>query len=203
MKYHIDRTSENPLCRLILWEKGESVQHIISGCKKLAQKEYKRRHDNVAKKVHWNICKKNRLEHSERWYEHAPAGAVENEEIKVLWDINIQCDDLIEARRPDLIVIDKKEQKGIIIDIAVPADVRVEEKEKEKVEKYQDLKREIRRLWKLRNVEIVPVVIGALESVSGEFDRWMAKLGITCNVGVMQKTALLGTARILRKVLEM
>ena len=108
----------------------------------------------------------------------------------VLWDINI-------------FLIDKKEQKGIVIDIAVPADVRVEEKEKEKVEKYKDLKRGIRRLWKLRNVEIVPVVIGALGSVSTEFDRWMGKLGITFNVGVMQKTALLGTARILRKVLEM
>ena len=58
-------------------------------------------------------------------------------------------------------------------------------------------------MWKLRNVEIVPVVIGALVSVSAEFDRWMGKLGITCNVGVMQMAALLGTARILRKVLGM
>ena len=71
------------------------------------------------------------------------------------------------------------------------------------MEKYQDLKKEIRRLWKLRNVEIFPVVIGALGSVSAEFDRWMGKLGITCNVEVMQKTTLLETARILRKVLEM
>ena len=66
-------------------------------------------------------------------------------------DINIQCENLIKARRPNLIVIEKKKQKGIIIDIAVPADVRVEEKEKEKVETYQDSKKEIRRLWKLRN----------------------------------------------------
>ena len=71
------------------------------------------------------------------------------------------------------------------------------------MEKHQDLEREIRRLWKSRNVEIVPVVIGVLGSVSTEFDRWMGKLGITCNVGVIQKIALLGTARILRKVLEM
>ena len=137
MKYHTDKTSESLLCRLC-GKTGESVQHITSGCEKLAQKEYKRRHDNVAKKVHWGICKNNGVQHSEKWYEHAPEGAVENEGIKILWDINIQCDNLIEARRPDLIVIDKKEQKGIIIDIAVPADVRVEEKEK--VEKYQDLK---------------------------------------------------------------
>ena len=60
--------------------------------------------------------------------EYAPQGAVENEEIKVLWGINIQRDNLRETRQPDLIVIDKKEQKGIIIDIAVPGDLRVEEK---------------------------------------------------------------------------
>ena len=57
MKYHIDKTSESPLYRLC-GKNGESVQHITSGCEKLAQKEYKRRHDNVSKKVHSDICKK-------------------------------------------------------------------------------------------------------------------------------------------------
>jgi len=46
-------------------------------------------------------------------------------------------------------------------------------------------------------------VIGALGSVAKDFDKWMEKLGIPGNVGVVQKTALLGMARILRKVLEM
>ena len=73
----------------------------------------------------------------------------------------------------------------MIIVIAVPADVRVEEKGEKKVQKYQELKKEIRRLWKLRSVEIVPVVIGAVGSVSAEFDRWMGRLGITCNVVCM------------------
>ena len=44
---------------------------------------------------------------------------------------------------------------------------------------------------------------GALANVSAEFDRWMGMLGITCNVGVIQKSASLGTERILRKLLEM
>ena len=90
-----------------------------------------------------------------------------------------------------------------MIDIAGPADVRVAEKERQKVEKYQDLKREIKRLWRLKMVEVMPVVIGTLESVTKEFDGWIEKLQITNSVRVMQKTALLGTARILRKVLEM
>ena len=63
------------------------------------------------------------------------------------------------------------------------------------MEKYQDLKKDIRRLWKLINVEIVSAVIG-----TPEFDRWMEKLGTTCNVRVMQNSDLLGIAR---KVLEM
>ena len=47
--HYIDKTSEGPLCRLCQ-KKSESVQHLVSGCEKLAQKEYKRRHKNAAKK---------------------------------------------------------------------------------------------------------------------------------------------------------
>ena len=69
--------------------------------------------------------------------------------------------------------------------------------------KYQDLKREIDRLRRLKMVEVVPVPIGALGSVTKEFDGWIEKLRITNNVGLTQKTALFAIARILRKVLEM
>ena len=62
VKHHIDKTSESPLFSSC-GKKGESVQHLLTGCEKLAQKECKRRHDNVAKKVHWDLCKKNGLEH--------------------------------------------------------------------------------------------------------------------------------------------
>ena len=71
------------------------------------------------------------------------------------------------------------------------------------MEKYQDLKREIERLRRLKMIEVVPAVIGALGSVTKEFDGWIEKLRITNNVGLTQKTALFAIARILRKVLEM
>ena len=150
VKHHIDRSIENPLCRMC-GKRGESTQHIISECEKLAQKEYKRRHDNVAKRIHWELCKKHTLERKERWYDHNPDGTAENNDVKLLWDINIQCDHVIEARRPDIVIIDKRRQSEIIVDIAVPADGRVHEKEREKVEKYQELRRDIGRLWKLED----------------------------------------------------
>ena len=68
---------------------------------------------------------------------------------------------------PVLVVVEKENNKAIIVDIASPWDDRVYEKEYEKIEKYQDLKREIGRLWGIRHLEVtVPVVVGALGVVS-------------------------------------
>ena len=73
-------------------------------------------------------------------------GVVENEKCKILWDLTIQFDHVIEARRPD-VVVEKEDNKAIIVAIALPWDHRVYEKEGETIEKYQELKREIGRLW--------------------------------------------------------
>ena len=88
------------------------------------------------------------------------------------------------------------------MDIASPWDYREYEKEGEKIEKYQELKREIRKVWGIRHLEVVPGVVGTLGFVSKRFDAWLEKLGITFRMELLQKTALLGTARILGKLLE-
>ena len=102
---------------------------------------------------------------------------------------------MIKVRRPDIVVVDKKEQKGTIIDIAVPDDVKVGEKESEKVENYQKFKREISSLWKLQHVKVVPVAIGTLGSAIKDLEKWIKKLGSAYNIGVMQKAALLGKCK--------
>ena len=48
-------------------------------------------------------------QNTEKRYEHVPKGAAENEEIKVFWDTNFLCENMIEIRTPDIIVIVKKE----------------------------------------------------------------------------------------------
>ena len=112
-------------------------------CEKLRQKEYKRRHDNIARIVHWKLCGKYNLKRSEKWYEHAP------EEVQILWDVMIQCDREIKARKPDIVVVNKNEESCAIIDIAIPGDIRVSQKEKKKIERYQELKRKIKRIWNI------------------------------------------------------
>ena len=134
--------------------------------------------------------------------EHQPEGVVRNEKCKIFWDMTVQCDDTVDARRPDIVVFEKENNKAIVVDIASPWDHRVYEKEGEKIEKYQDLKREIGRLLGITHLEVVPVVVGALGVVSKTLDLWLEKLGATIRTGLLQKTALLGRARILRKLSE-
>ena len=86
-----------------------------------------------------------------------------------------------------------------IIDIAVPGDARVEDKEK--VEKYQDLARELRRLWET-SVNVMPVVVGALGAVA-KLKEYLGMIKIQQKeADRTQFPALLGTATILRNVLD-
>ena len=104
-----------------------------------------------------------------------PAPVLENDSHKLLWDFNIQTDHLIPARRPDLIIINKRKSICKIVDLAVPADQRINLKESEKKNKYLDLARELKKLWNMK-VTIVPIVIGALGTVTKELLKGLEDL---------------------------
>ena len=64
---------------------------------------------------------------------------MENQDTEILWNFNIRADHVIEARHPDNVLIDKKNQQTFIIEVAIPGNFRVRDKEDEKISKYQDL----------------------------------------------------------------
>ena len=200
VKAKIDKSQGDSLCR-VCRKVDESTDHIVSSCSKLAQKEYKRRHDNLGKIVNWKLARKCNFETGDKWYEHEPESVLENEDYKILLDISIQTDHVIEARRPDLVVVDKKEISCKINDFAVPGDTRIEEKEKDKIEKYQDLGKGLHKISNV-TVKIIALVVGSLGAIIKQFGNRLKQIGIIAGTAQVQKTVLLGKARILRKVLE-
>lgn len=196
----IEQDGSSPLCRMC-GERDETVSHIVSECSKLAQSEYKARHDRVATAVHWCLAKKHGLQHSDQWYQHIAEPVIENDRVKLLWDFNVYTDHLIHARRPDIVVVDKDTKECLVIDIAVPGDTRVKTKEDEKCDKYRELCKELGKLWKVK-CTVIPVVIGALGTVPTRLTSFLGIMGINLSVETIQKSAILGSARILRKVLE-
>ena len=96
--------------------------------------------------VHWKLARTCNFEAGDKWYEHDPESVLENEGYKFLWDFSIQTDHVTEAQRPDLVVVDKKERSCRINDFAIPGDSRIDDKEKHKIEKYQNLGRELQKI---------------------------------------------------------
>ena len=86
--------------------------------------------------------------------------------------------------KPDIVVMDKNEGKCIIIDIARPFDTRISV---EKLEKYQDLKRELKRIWNKK-------ALGALGMVSTSLRKWLQVLDVAKELELLQMLCLLGNS---------
>ena len=80
---------------------------------------------------------------------------------KTLWDFTVQTDHEIYGRRPNVIVVQKDKNHCQIINFACLYDERVDTKELEKIKHYQDLARELRKIWNMK-VKIIPLLIDAI-----------------------------------------
>ena len=103
----------------------------------------------------------------------------------MLWDFSIRTDHDIEARRPDLLIIDKKAKNCQILHVAIPDDGRVRAKKEEKVEKYQDLAREIRMMWGVR-YKVIPIVVGALGTIPLRLEENLRTIGVDTPTELIQ-----------------
>ena len=105
------------------------------------------------------------------------------------------------ANRPDIIIKNKKEKTCTLIDVAIPADRSVVQKEAEKKLKYKSLSIEVQRMWNLK-CTIVPVIIGATGIVTRSVKKNLETVPGKHSIDSLQKTAVLGTSHIIRKVLQ-
>ena len=97
----------------------------------------------------------------EKWYEHKPEVLMENNKCKILWDFTVQTDHEIYGRRPDIILVQKDKNLCQIIDFACPNNGRLDNKELGKIEHYQDLARELRKIWNMK-AKVIPLLVGAI-----------------------------------------
>ena len=125
-----------------------------------------------------------------------------NKLFKIIWDFSIQTDKEIRANRPDIIFVDKREQTVMFIYVTIPNDHNIIEKKLEKIEKYTDLGIEIKELWNMQRVDIVPIVIGCMGVADNSFVRYLEKIPAEINVFELQKIVMLNTCYIVRRFLS-
>ena len=200
LRSKIIKDATDPNCR-ICGKFQETIDHITSGCPQLAKTEYLHRHDKVGAYIHWNICKAYDIQVTDKWYQHQPEQVVDCETVTIIWDLPVQTDREIKANRPDIIVKHKGNKSCLLIDMSIPTDKNTSVKVMEKLSKYKDLEIEIERMWGMKTTTI-PVVIGALGVIKKGSNEYIRQIPGKIKIRELQKTTLLGTAHILRKVLS-
>jgi len=119
--------------------------------------------------------------------------------VTILWNQQAQHDITIPNNKPHII---RDNEKGIcmLIGVAISGDRNVIKKEAEKILKYKDLTTEIQRMWNVK-AKVIPVIIGATGTISKSLRKYVSNIPGKHEVKELQKTAILGTAHILREVL--
>ena len=124
-----------------------------------------------------------------------------DDNITIMWDMPVNTDRTITANRPDIIAKDSVNSTCKPIDMSVPSNRNIALKESEKKSKYKDLELEKQRMWHMKT-KVIPVVVGALGTVKKGMVENIKKVSERATVTEIQKICMLGSARILRKVLS-
>ena len=126
---------------------------------------------------------------------------MENEKAIMLWDSPIITDRHVPCNKPDIVIKEKKSDMCQIIDVAIPSDYNIQKKPTEKMSKYVALPIECQRIWN-KKVEVIPVIIGSTGIVDKNIKKYIGRIPGHHNFCNLQRSAILGTAHILRKALS-
>lgn len=170
----------------------ETIQHITSACKAIAQTDYKHRHDQVANIIHQRLAHQQKLITSiEPYYKYKPDSVLENTAAKLYFDRAILTDRTIHYNRPDITLVNKIDKTAYLIDIAVPNTHNLQATIAEKLTKYTELKDEITRIWHLHKVTIVPIVLSATGVIPKQLHQSLKTLQISPNThNLLQKAVI-------------
>jgi len=175
----------------------ENVDHVVSCCETLARTLYNIRHDNIVRLIHWAICRRFGLSTSREPWRHKLTHYQENTDVQLYWEMSIPTDIRVPHNRPDIVL--RTGSTAQLVDVSVPLDHRVPAKMQEKKNKYQELGVELKKIWSLESVVVVPIVVGALGGLSTDAVSEMKNL---CGGHIMpdkiQQAAILGTLRVVR-----
>jgi len=124
------------------------MKQFFTSCPYLAGTQYVQRHNSVALLLHSVICSHYGFQICDKPWLYVPQPVIESKNVKIPWDFEVRTDHIISVRRPDIAVILQKEM-CYLIDVSIPADINIIEKEKKKILKYQDLRIEFHKHWNI------------------------------------------------------
>ena len=106
----------------------------------------------------------------------------------------------VPINKPGIIIGDNEKGTCMLIDVTIPGDRKVIKKEAEKILKHKELILENQRIWNVKE-KLIPVITGATGTISKSLRQYLSNIPGKNEIKGLHKTAILGTAHVLREVL--
>ncbi|CAD7084609.1 unnamed protein product [Hermetia illucens] len=182
----------------------ETLDHLISGCTVMAPVQYITRHNAVCKVIHQNLAYKHGLMTGTcPVYRYDPQAVLDSSAYSMYWDRQVLTDRHTAHNKPDVLLVDKTGRSAYIIDVAIPHNSNIERKYVEEKVNYEPLAREIKEIWRLERVVVVPIILSATGIVPKSLTASLDVLGLSHSlVQTMEKYTILRTCSMLRRVLD-
>nr|CAI5831238.1 unnamed protein product [Callosobruchus analis] len=183
----------------------ETLMHLLSACKTYAGTAYVHRHNAALRVLYYHLRHSYGIDETPV-LPYAPGdieSVVENERCRIYWNYSFPTLELVQANKPDIVLLDHQQKTMFVIEFSVPAEVNIVSKEEEKRTKYQELLGQLRRLWPDYPVSLLVMVIRSLGGMRNTLLSALHAIPV-CTVVAhilaarMQKAVILGSLRLLR-----
>ena len=157
--------------------------------------DYMRRHNEVVRCIHLNLCNKYEIKRSKKLRTHSVQEVVANENVEIRVDTRIKTDIKIQHDRPDIFVLDKKKNEITLIEIGITNLDLLTQVENEKMRKYDLIANELAISRKCK-VKIIPYVMTWEGLVTKYHKKYSNEIGLQPKVEAYIQTL------VLKKTLE-
>nr|CAI5831945.1 unnamed protein product [Callosobruchus analis] len=183
----------------------ETLMHLLSACKTYAGTAYVHRHNAALRVLYYHLRHSYGIDETPV-LPYAPGdieSVVENERCRIYWNYSFPTLELVQANKPDIVLLDHQQKTMFVIEFSAPAEVNIVSKEEEKRTKYQELLGQLRRLWPDYTVSLLVMVIGSLGGMRNALLSALRAIPV-CRAAAhilaarMQKAVILGSLRLLK-----
>ena len=195
----------DPQCRFCK-NAPESAAHILSHCAALLeQDQYTNRHNRVCKIIHWNLLKQYNFRTSDKYWEHQPNNFETNPEIDIYYDKPVRLGQFINnrANRPDIVVYNKITKEAQIIEVGITSDIGITTTIQRKATKYADFANILKREWRLKKIDLIPIVMGVTGIYTHSLHRQIEKIWAHVEIDQLQSAVVRESVTILKRALSL
>ena len=156
----------------------EDITHVISSCPNMSARYYlPLRHDTIAEAVYTVLHKKE--DPKAKIYCNKSEFVCNEGRKECWWNVAVKTAVKVKHNKPDIIEWDTEQKTCKIIEVSCPANVNVMSKINEKENIYGPLIRNMQLMYKDYTCMFVPIIIGALGTVSKRLESSLNELGFS------------------------